>query len=81
MTNEYNCPLVEALIDETICYDIQMVTGPGNLIRKSIIDVYSDLFDVAKVTDEGAAHFCTKCPFNQLTGAPVKEMRNDLEAV
>ena len=68
MDNEYRCPLVDADIDETICYDIQMVVGPGNLINKSILDDYSDLFDSAKVTDDGAAVHCTGCAFNQLYG-------------
>jgi hypothetical protein len=67
MFEEYRCPLVETDISDTICYDIQMVTGPGNLIKKSILNDYGDLFDASKVTDERAERFCSACPFNQLT--------------
>ena len=66
MDNEYKCPLVNNTIDETICYDIQMVTGKRNLINKRILEDYADIFDVSKVTDERAANACPRCPFNQL---------------
>jgi hypothetical protein len=66
MENEYRCPLVNSNIDETICYDIQMVTGTGKLINKRILGDYGTLFDVNKVTDEGAETNCPICPFNQL---------------
>ena len=66
MDNEYKCPLVNSVIDETICYDIQMVIGPGSLINKRILEDYNDEFDVGRVTDELAATACPACPFNQL---------------
>ena len=66
MDNEYYCPLVNFYIDETICYDIQMVTGNGKLINKRILDDYNDLFDISKVTDKRANKTCPNCPFNQL---------------
>jgi hypothetical protein len=59
-------------IDETICYDIQMVRGPGNLINRSILDDYDNLFDSDLVTDIRAAAYCTGCPFNQLPGVPTE---------
>ena len=73
MAKEYKCPLIEIYVDETICYDIQMVTGQGNLINKSILDDYASLFDASKVTDERAARHCTDCAFNQLTGQSAKK--------
>ena len=66
MEHEYKCPLVNNDIDETICYDIQMVIGPGNLINKRILDDYADIFDISAVTEERAAAVCSQCPFNQL---------------
>ena len=66
MEAEYKCPLVGSEIDETICYDIQMVTGPGSLIKRSILDDYDDVFDISTVTDVRAAQNCPCCPFNQL---------------
>ena len=66
MSREYKCPLVNSAIDETICYDIQMVTGTGNLINKRILDDYGSLFDTGKITDERAGNVCPLCPFNQL---------------
>jgi len=81
MSSDYKCPLVEAIIDETMCYDIQMVTGPGNLINKSILDYYIPYFDITKVTDERAIVFCTNCPFNQLSGPSTQTGQKDKEAV
>ena len=75
--NGYNCPLLEMEIDETICYDIQMVTGPGRLINKSILDDYSTLFDITKVSDIRVALFCTHCSFNQLKQPAVNGERCD----
>ena len=69
MDNEYSCPLIEIDVDETICYDIQMVVGPGNLINRSILDDYGDLFDISKVSNDRAVQYCTNCPFNQLKQA------------
>ena len=66
MENEYSCPLVNSCIDETMCYDIQMVIGPGNLINRRILKDYAGVFDVGMVTDKRAAAFCLCCPFNQL---------------
>ena len=66
MDHEYMCPLVNSKIDETVCYDIQMVVGPGNLINKRILEDYADEIDIGKVTDERAATVCPRCPFNQL---------------
>jgi hypothetical protein len=66
MENEYKCPLVSGIIDETMCYDIQMVIGPGSLINKRILEDYADVFDIRAVTDERAASACPSCPFNQL---------------
>jgi hypothetical protein len=63
--NEYSCPLVSGTIDETMCYDIQMVVGPGSLINRRILEDYADVFDISAVTDERAAA-CPGCPFNQL---------------
>jgi hypothetical protein len=74
MQNEYRCPLVQCVIDETICYDIQMVAGPGSLINKRILEDYDDVFDVSKVTDKGAARHCPGCPFNPL----IQPARNGL---
>ena len=64
MENEFRCPLVNSDIDETICYDIQMVTG--KLINRRILDDYSSLFDADKVTNERAEAVCPGCLFNQL---------------
>ena len=69
MESEYKCPLVSGAIDETMCYDIQMVTGPGSLINRRILEDYSGVFDINAVTDERAATFCPGCPFNQLKQA------------
>ena len=69
MENEYNCPLVGGAIDETMCYDIQMVVGPGSLINRRILEDYAGVFGVNAVTDERAATFCPGCPFNQLKQA------------
>ena len=66
MDRDFWCPLVEASIDETICYDIQMVTGPNNLINKSILEYYASMFDIGKVNDIRAGAFCASCSFNQL---------------
>jgi hypothetical protein len=66
MENEYSCPLVNSAIDETMCYDIQMVVGPGSLINRRILEDYADVFDANMVTDKKAATFCPGCPFNQL---------------
>lgn len=66
MENEYKCPLVNSDIDETVCYDIQMVVGPGNLINRRILEDYADEIDIGMVTDERAATTCPACPFNQL---------------
>jgi len=56
--------MIEIEVNETICYDIQMVTG--NMINKSIFDDYGDLFDASKVTKERAEELCEDCPYNQL---------------
>jgi len=66
MENEYSCPLVGSAIDETMCYDIQMVTGPGSLINRRILEDYAGVFDISAVTDERTAVICPGCPFNQL---------------
>jgi len=66
MENEYSCPLVNSDIDETMCYDIQMVVGPGNLINRRILEDHAGVFDVSTVTDKRAATFCPGCPLNQL---------------
>jgi len=79
MPNEYSCPLVNTMIDETVCYDIQMVTGPGNLINRSILEYYTLYFDINQVTDERVAEYCVKCPFNQLYG-PVTKSTNAYHA-
>jgi hypothetical protein len=49
-----------------MCYDIQMVVGPGSLINRRILEDYADVFDISAVTDERAAAACPGCPFNQL---------------
>jgi hypothetical protein len=73
MEAEYNCPLVGTVIDETICYDIQMVTG--GMINKRILRDYEDDIDIAKVTVARASGRCPVCPFNQLLQpAPRKTM-------
>ena len=72
MSSEYKCPLVEVMIDETMCYDIQMVSGSGNLINKRVLDYYVPYFDITKVTDARVAAFCADCPFNQLQRASIK---------
>lgn len=61
---EYYCPLVNINVSETICYDIQMVTG--GLINRRILDDFSDMFNPSLVTDERADAVCPNCPFNQL---------------
>jgi len=66
MDRNYSCPLVDSDIDATICYDIQMVTGAGNLINRRILEDYDDIFDIDKVTNERAANICSICQFNQL---------------
>ncbi|MCL2109013.1 MAG: hypothetical protein FWH20_06685 [Oscillospiraceae bacterium] len=64
MPNEYNCPLINLNIDETVCYDIQMVTS--GMIKKSVLQDYDFPIDEGLVTKERAAHLCEACPFNQL---------------
>ena len=66
MDNEYKCPLVNSNIDETICYDIQMTVGPGNLINKRILEDYADIFNIDLITDERPPVTCPNCVFNQL---------------
>jgi len=56
--------MIEIDVDESICYDIQMVTG--NMIKKRILDDYGDLFDQSKVTGEMAEKLCGDCAYNQL---------------
>ena len=80
MQSEFTCPLVEAKIDETICYDIQMVSGPGNLINSKILEDYSDLFNINKVTNDRVAHHCQSCPFNQLYGPLTKDVQELVSA-
>ena len=65
---EYNCPLVNIVIDETICYDIQMVTG--NMINKKILRDYG--FDINEnlITKERSERLCAVCPFNQIKQSP-----------
>jgi len=61
---EYNCPLVNLEIDETVCYDIQMVTG--NMINRKILQDYGFEVDESLITKERADRLCSVCPFNQL---------------
>ena len=70
MENTYSCPLIKHDIDETICYDIQMVTG--GLINKTILRDYGFSIDESKVTKERANKICVKCPFNQMKGRLIK---------
>ena len=70
MDNEYGCPLIGLDIDETVCYDIQMVVG--GLIKKSILQDYDFPIDDSNVTKERAARYCTSCSFNQLYGPLTK---------
>ena len=70
MNNEYACPLIGKFIDDTICYDIQMVTG--NMICKSILDDYGFYIGTEQVTKERAARYCENCLFNQMHGPLTK---------
>ncbi|MCL2045430.1 MAG: hypothetical protein FWG88_03490 [Oscillospiraceae bacterium] len=72
MEIKYKCPMLNTKIDETICYDIQMVVGSGNLINKNILNYYKDIFDPKIVTDEASQKHCVDCPFNQLYGQTTK---------
>ena len=69
MTKDFFCPLLEVKLDDTICYDIQMVMG--GFIKKSILDDYGNMLDSSKVTSERANICCSSCAFNQLTGSAV----------
>jgi hypothetical protein len=51
-------------IDETVCYDIQMVTG--NMINKRILQDYGFDVDDSLITKERSDRLCSVCPFNQL---------------
>jgi len=64
MEAEYNCPLIDTLIDETICYDIQMVAG--NMINKRILQDYGFHINEDLITKDRSAKLCSNCPFNQL---------------
>jgi len=70
MNNTYQCPLIEHEVDDTICYDIQMVIC--NMINKSILHDYDFDIDETKVTNDRAEHYCTGCYFNQLIGEQTK---------
>ena len=71
---EYECPLIEHIIDETICYDIQMVTG--NMINKRILQDYEFTIDENLLTEERIEMFCNNCPFNQLKQNANKMVRS-----
>ena len=62
----FNCPLVEKIICDGACYDIQAVSGPIPMVKRSILEDMAKEFDISLVTDERVASFCTNCPFNQL---------------
>jgi len=64
---EYKCPLIKKIIDETVCYDIQMITG--NMINKRVLKDYDFFIDENLVTKEKAKNHCETCPFNQLKQA------------
>jgi hypothetical protein len=51
-------------IDETICYDIQMVTG--NMVNRRVLQNYGFEIDENLVTKERADRLCLVCPFNQM---------------
>jgi hypothetical protein len=51
-------------IDETVCYDIQMVTG--NMINKRVLQDYEFEINESLITKERADRLCSACPFNQL---------------
>jgi hypothetical protein len=51
-------------IDETICYDIQMVTS--KMINKRILQDYGFEVNENLVTKERSDRLCSVCPFNQL---------------
>jgi hypothetical protein len=50
------CPLKNTEIDETECYDIQMVRS--HMIKESVLDF--------RLNRNEADRLCTKCSFNQL---------------
>jgi hypothetical protein len=51
-------------IDDSICYDIQMVGS--NMIKKSVLRDYDFPIDESKVTWDNLERCCPHCPFNQL---------------
>ena len=73
MKGKFECPLIKARIDETICYDIQMTIGPGSLINKNILDKYAEIFKANIISDDKAAKHCPTCYFNQLYGPLTKK--------
>ena len=73
MNNEYGCPLIGLDVDETVCYDIQMVVGGS--IKKDILQDYGFPIEESKVTKERAVRYCTACPFNQLFGPLTKRVQ------
>ncbi len=56
MENEYMCPLLNRVIDDGLCYDINMVAY--GFIKPDILD--------DKIEREEAKTICDNCEFNQM---------------
>lgn len=53
---EFECPLLNKIIDDGYCYEINMVVG--NLIKPSAIE--------DKIDKDKASKVCKNCEFNQM---------------
>lgn len=53
---EFKCPLLDRIINDGYCYDINMVVG--NLINPSVLD--------DKIDKEKTKNICENCKFNQM---------------
>jgi len=64
MVNKFLCQLIDNEIDETICYDIQMVNS--NMINNKILNNYDFSIDDNKLANTRVERYCRNCPYNQL---------------
>ncbi|MDR0804800.1 MAG: hypothetical protein LBN42_03335 [Oscillospiraceae bacterium] len=63
----FYCPLLTFEVDDSVCYDIQMVRD--GFINESILDDYEEQEGFVLTLDRNRAEeLCPYCQFNQLTG-------------
>lgn len=56
MESSFKCPLLERVIDDGYCYEINMVVA--NIIKPTVLD--------DKIDKEKAKDICNVCEFNQM---------------